>query len=149
MSMIKEFPPKELGCWQNLSSNDKEEWLQKACDRFFHDESYVIQSEANRTIEIDGKLIRDPLDFFCLFGEAVNGPGGYFGKCPHSFDDCLFEKFGLEFPSTIIWENYSATKKILPNFCKDIVDAMRTVHDRQSWYDGDKQAIQLVIKDNG
>ena len=24
------------------------------------------------------------------FGEAVNGPGGYFGSDFHGFDDCLF-----------------------------------------------------------
>jgi RNAse (barnase) inhibitor barstar len=149
MSKIDEFPPKALGQWRSLSSSEKEVWLQKACDRFFHDESYAIQSVANRTIEIDGKLIHEPLDFFCLFGEAVNGPGGYFGKCLDSFDDCLFEKFGLEFPSTVVWKDYSETKKLLPDFCETLLDAMRTVHERQSWYGGAKHAIQLVVENNG
>jgi hypothetical protein len=149
MSKIIKFPPNELGNWRKLSSEEKDEWLERACDRFFHEESYVIHSAANRLIELDGSLIREPLDFFCLFGELVNGPGGYFGKCFQSFDDCLFGEFGLEYPSTIVWKNYASTKKVLPDFCEDMVDAMQTVHERQSWYEGPQKAIQLVIENNG
>ena len=31
----------------------------------------------------------------------------------------------------------------------DMVDAMQTVHERQSWYEGPQKAIQLVIENNG
>jgi RNAse (barnase) inhibitor barstar len=84
---------------------------------------------------------------FVSLGRLLTGRG-YFGKCGHSFDDCLFEKFGLEFPSTIVWKHYSETKELLPDFCEDLVEAMQTVHDRQAWYNGAKQAIELVFEDN-
>ncbi|MBQ4834849.1 barstar family protein [Pseudoalteromonas luteoviolacea] len=129
---MKKSPLNELGCWRELSTGGKELWLQSTCDRFFHDESFIIESMANRVIEIDGELINEPLDFFCLIGEMVNGAEGYFGQCFQSFDDCLFGGFGIEFPSTIVWKNFLATEKLLPNFCNDIVAAIQSVHERQS-----------------
>ena len=144
--MSELFPPEDLGRWTNLTSKEKEEWLISACNRFFEDESSTNRSLANRLIEIDGRLIKDELDFFCHFGEAVNGPGGYFGKCFQSFDDCLFGKFGLEFPSSILWSNYSAARAFLPDFCDDLTDAITTVHERQSWYKDNKQAIELILE---
>ena len=46
-------------------------------------------------------------------GEAVNGPGGYFGRSLHSLDDCFFGGFGLESPYTIVWREHALSRSVL------------------------------------
>jgi hypothetical protein len=43
---------------------------------------------------IDGCRIKSLDDFWLVMGEAVNGPGGYFGKNLDAFNDCLRGGFG-------------------------------------------------------
>ncbi|GGP72286.1 barstar family protein [Streptomyces sindenensis] len=43
---------------------------------------------------VDGRRIRTLEDFWLVMGEAVNGPGGYFGRGLDSFADCLRGGFG-------------------------------------------------------
>lgn len=43
---------------------------------------------------LDGKRIQTLEDFWRVMGEAVNGPGGYFGRGLDSFNDCLGGGFG-------------------------------------------------------
>lgn len=43
---------------------------------------------------LDGKQIQTLEDFWHVMGEAVNGPGGYFGRGLDSFNDCLGGGFG-------------------------------------------------------
>ncbi len=44
--------------------------------------------------ELDGSAINNPDDLYRLLGEAVNGPGGYFGANLDSLNDCLGGGFG-------------------------------------------------------
>ncbi|WP_439651333.1 barstar family protein [Microbulbifer guangxiensis] len=84
-----------------------------ACRRWFHDTCHSCIPKQGRIVEIPGELIRSALDFYCSIGEAVNGPGGYFGSEFHSFDDCLFGGFGLEAPYEIVWRNSEISKRHL------------------------------------
>lgn len=69
--------------------------------------------ESERIIAIRGDKI-DSLDAFLReFGEAVNGPGGYFGAGLDAFDDCLYGGFGIEAPFRIRWENSAASRRAL------------------------------------
>ncbi|MFE2423422.1 barstar family protein [Streptomyces hokutonensis] len=43
---------------------------------------------------LNGTQVRTLEDFWRLIGEAVNGPGGYFGKNLDAFADCLSGGFG-------------------------------------------------------
>jgi hypothetical protein len=58
-------------------------------------------------------LVDTLLGFYCAIGEAVNGPGGYFGLSMLAFDDCLFSGFGLEFPYTIVWRESQRSQRVL------------------------------------
>lgn len=44
--------------------------------------------------EMDGALVHSLADFYRLIGEAINGPGGYFGHNFGSLEDCLRGDFG-------------------------------------------------------
>ena len=46
------------------------------------------------TYEIDGDRIQGTDDFYTVVGEAVNGPGGYFGRNLDALRDCLHGGFG-------------------------------------------------------
>ena len=107
------FPPCILDRWVELNSQDKMQWLDMAKERCFVGSSQPYVPIPNRTIELRGELIIDELSFYCAFGEAVNGPGGYFGMSFHGFDDCLFGGFGLELPYTVIWRNSAISKRNL------------------------------------
>ncbi len=43
---------------------------------------------------IDGRQVGSLEDFYRVIGEAVNGPGGYFGSNLDAFDDCLHGGYG-------------------------------------------------------
>ncbi len=42
---------------------------------------------------------------YLALGEAVNGPGGYFGGCPDALVDCLRGTFGHTAPATLLWRD--------------------------------------------
>ncbi|MEU7913245.1 barstar family protein [Microbispora bryophytorum] len=42
-----------------------------------------------RTYDLDGSHITDKAGFHLAIGEAINGPGGYFGCNLDALDDCL------------------------------------------------------------
>ena len=44
--------------------------------------------------ELDGAQVHSLADFYRLIGEAINGPGGYFGHNFSSLEDCLRGDFG-------------------------------------------------------
>ncbi|GAA5067840.1 barstar family protein [Nocardia callitridis] len=52
---------------------------------------------------IDARNVDEPLAFFCAIGEAINGPGGYFGADLDGLADCLRGGFGVLPPFTLEW----------------------------------------------
>ncbi|MER7009230.1 barstar family protein [Dactylosporangium sp. NPDC000555] len=49
---------------------------------------------AGTTYDLDGRFVTDIEGFYCAIGEAINGPGGYFGWNLNALDDCLRGSFG-------------------------------------------------------
>jgi RNAse (barnase) inhibitor barstar len=109
-----QFPPVSRGEWRGLDEDGRRQWLDCAHHRFFYDCSEVAPSKSpGRVVVLDGSIVDDLLGFYCAIGEAVNGPGGYFGRSMHGFDDCLFSGFGLECPYTIVWKESERSKRAL------------------------------------
>jgi RNAse (barnase) inhibitor barstar len=83
---------------------------------------------------LDGNSFKDLNGFFLVFGEMINGEGGYFGKSMESFDDCLFGGYGMENPCAIIWK-YSSLSKVylgheaLFNWCQEQIDKKRYIDE--------------------
>ncbi|WP_234285352.1 barstar family protein, partial [Streptomyces venezuelae] len=50
-------------------------------------------------------LVTDEPGLWLALGEAVNGPGGYFGGDFHALHDCLGGDFGFTAPATLTWRN--------------------------------------------
>jgi hypothetical protein len=56
---------------------------------------------------------RAPRWFSCAVGEAVNGPGGYFGWNLDAFDDCLRGHWGARAPFTLVWHDAAVAREHL------------------------------------
>jgi RNAse (barnase) inhibitor barstar len=64
---------------------------------------------------IDGSRIRSLEDFWLAMGEAVNGPGGYFGRNLDAFSDCLGGGFGTPEDDDYIaaWHHHEQSRATL------------------------------------
>ncbi|MET7622096.1 barstar family protein [Streptomyces sp. NPDC005408] len=57
-----------------------------------------------RTYAIDGAEVTDLDAFWRVIGEAVNGPGGYFGRNLDAFADCLSGGMGTPDDGDFVFE---------------------------------------------
>ncbi|NRQ39611.1 hypothetical protein HII36_48450 [Nonomuraea sp. NN258] len=49
---------------------------------------------AGATYHLDGRFVTDIDAFYCALGEAINGPGGFFGHDLRSLEECLWGGWG-------------------------------------------------------
>ncbi|MDY0812710.1 barstar family protein [Kitasatospora purpeofusca] len=91
------------GSWARLDTRRRDAWLDlardRACRRTHRDRP------AGHAYELDGRNITDQPGLYLALGEAVNGPGGYFGGCLDGLVDCLRGTFGCTTPATILWRD--------------------------------------------
>lgn len=64
---------------------------------------------------VDGRRIESLEDFWLVMGEAVNGPGGYFGRNLDAFNDCLRGGFGTPEDDDYIveWHHHEQSRAAL------------------------------------
>lgn len=86
--------------WRGRTPDDAWRWLVKARDRQFRrmKSPGYAQHPAGSRFTIDGSLLRHEALFYCALGEAINGPGGYFGLSLISLTDCSAGGFGVQPP---------------------------------------------------
>ncbi|MGW0802654.1 barstar family protein [Nonomuraea sp. NPDC002799] len=56
-------------------------------------------------------------------GEAINGPGGYFGRNLDALDDCLRGGFGARAPFTLFWSDSHVARQSLTGTLEETDDA--------------------------
>ncbi|MEV6757649.1 barstar family protein [Streptomyces sp. NPDC051214] len=96
-------PPRAPGAWTALDTRHRGAWLdlvrERGCRRTHH------ARPSGHAYTLDGGHITDEPGLYLALGEAVNGPGGYFGGCLAALDDCLRGAFGYTAPATLLWRN--------------------------------------------
>lgn len=97
--------PVESNQWAGLSVSARAAWLEVA--RMYLPPA-GLEVRQDPVIMVDGANVEDPISFFCAIGEAVNGPGGYFGANLDSFEDCMHGGFGISGSATFILRNFRA-----------------------------------------
>ncbi|HEX7306772.1 barstar family protein [Lentzea sp.] len=65
------------------------------------------------TYDLDGRFVTDIEGFHCAIGEAINGPGGYFGWNLDALDDCLRGNFGAQTPFRLVWNDSAVAREHL------------------------------------
>ncbi|QIP87375.1 hypothetical protein GLX30_28885 [Streptomyces sp. Tu 2975] len=104
-------PPDTSGAWAGLDTRRRGAWhdlvRERGCRRVDRDRS------AGHAYELDGRHMSDEAGLYLALGEAVNGPGGYFGGCLAALDDCLRGNFGHTAPATLLWRDAETAREHL------------------------------------
>ncbi|MER5197281.1 barstar family protein [Streptomyces sp. NPDC002755] len=104
-------PPDAPGIWAGLETRQRGAWLdlvrERGC-RLAH-----RPRPAGHAYELDGRHITDEPGLYLALGEAVNGPGGYFGGCLDALVDCLRGNFGCTTPATLLWRDAATAREHL------------------------------------
>ncbi|MFJ9738818.1 barstar family protein [Streptomyces sp. NPDC101166] len=101
-------PPEASGAWAAADTRQRGAWLdlvrERGC-RLKHQDR-----QAGHAYELDGRHITDEPSLYLALGEAVNGPGGYFGGCLDALVDCLRGNFGYTAPATLVWRDAATAR---------------------------------------
>jgi hypothetical protein len=96
--------------WAHCGPEGRRYWLSTALDN--HD-AHQPDGAPGGTYHLDGRHITDEPGFFCALGEAVNGPGGYFGWGFSALVDCLHGHWGAARPFTLVWHDVHVARTCL------------------------------------
>jgi RNAse (barnase) inhibitor barstar len=73
----------------------------------------VPDRPAGSSYDLDGQFVTDIEGFYCAIGEAINGPGGYFGWNLDALHDCLRGGFGTRRPFRLVWHHSTVARQHL------------------------------------
>lgn len=99
--------PAEPGMWSGYDSGLRREWSGAA---LAHRPRGTPDKPAGTTYSLDGLNVTDLAGFYCAIGEAVNGPGGYFGWNADALHDCLTGGWGAVRPFQLIWHDAATAR---------------------------------------
>ncbi|WP_235332262.1 barstar family protein [Paenibacillus terrae] len=101
---LKGTHPVESHIWRGFSKQEQASWL-TVIRLYSAPHLSSKRDERGEIYTIEGEYISDFTTFFIALGEAINGPGGYYGFSLDSISDCLCGGFGALGPFTIHWKN--------------------------------------------
>ncbi|MES4900952.1 MULTISPECIES: barstar family protein [unclassified Streptomyces] len=104
-------PPTAPNQWAGYGTGDRELWLD--CVRERGRGPAVPAAPPGRVYEVDGRHITDVPGLYLALGEAMRGPGGYFGGNADALDDCLCGGFGVTTPCTLVWHDAQVARRSL------------------------------------
>lgn len=102
--------PQKCGLWKNLPKDSKIKWLNEVRIKWFKRKHKSDRIGKDKIIYLEGNDIQDEPSFLLALGEAINGPGGYFGGCLDALNDCLCGDCGILPPFTVVWKDHQVLK---------------------------------------
>lgn len=102
--------PAEPNLWARHGAGARDCWLGLALG---NGPRRRPDAEPGATYHLDGRHITDESGFYCALGEAMNGPGGYFGRGLDALADCLCGDFGALPPFTLVWHDAHVARSCL------------------------------------
>jgi hypothetical protein len=117
-------PPARKGLWAELPLDKRQAWLEVVSLYRRKDALRVAGAEDATEFFMDGVNIEDLSSFFCALGEAINGPGGYYGWNFPALVDCLAGGFGARAPFILHWSEFDVARRSLSRELE--------LHDKQS-----------------
>ncbi|MDX3487247.1 MULTISPECIES: barstar family protein [unclassified Streptomyces] len=115
--------PVKPGEWASHPSDWHESWIHVVQTAWFDSGRSTTRYETGGTAVIDGSGFTTRDGFYCALGEAVNGPGGYFGSNRDAIIDCLrtMRRDGAA-PFRLVWHNFAASREVLgSDFTESVV----------------------------
>jgi hypothetical protein len=112
--------PTERNEWAGYDSSLRRHWL--LCAKADHRRVTRPDRPAGVTYHLDGSFATDLCGCYCALGEAVNGPGGYFGDDLDALDDALRHGHGATTPFRLVWHDAAVARAhLVPG------------HERRGW----------------
>lgn len=111
----------EKGEWLQWPVSYQNAWLHVVQNSWFASNRKAARYGVSEVVDLDGGQISTKSGFFCALGEAVNGPGGYFGSNLDALADCISSSDGEGPPVKIVWRNFQASQKSLDHVFLDSV----------------------------
>ena len=102
--------PGERNQWAGYDRTLRHVWLGMALS---HAGTGAPDRAAGTAYELDGRFVTDIEGFYCAIGEAINGPGGYFGWNLDAFHDCLKGRWGAGTPFRLVWREAAVAREHL------------------------------------
>ncbi|MBD8496953.1 barstar family protein [Paenibacillus arenosi] len=106
--------------WTELSDKQRVGWLEVTRLNYNTINRNHTQDQENGEYELNGKHVDDATSFFCALGEAINGPGGYYGYDLLSMTDCLCGSFGAVPPFNINLQGANGKLKQEQKFLQEL-----------------------------
>ncbi|MFI9013102.1 barstar family protein [Streptomyces griseus] len=117
--------PVERGEWARLPSDRHGSWLHVVQTAWFASGRNATRYGTGATAVVDGSGFTTRDGFYCALGEAVNGPGGYFGSNRDAVWDCLrTTRSDGAAPFRLVWRHVAASRQALGSDFTDSVLAL-------------------------
>ncbi|MEV0119501.1 barstar family protein [Streptomyces sp. NPDC050844] len=118
--------PLEMGEWLRWPESHQAAWLHVAQNSWFTSNRRAARYGVDDVVHLDGVHISTKSGFFCSLGEAVNGPGGYYGSNLDALADCISSNCGEGPPLKIVWRHFQASRESLDSsFLDSVMEVMR------------------------
>jgi RNAse (barnase) inhibitor barstar len=101
--------PSQLNLWADYSRELRHQWAGVALGN----RSDTPDRPTGATYNLDGRCVTNIEGFYCAIGEAINGPGGYFGWNLDALHDCLRGGFGAQTPFRLVWHDSAVAREHL------------------------------------
>ncbi|WP_416900841.1 barstar family protein [Micromonospora echinospora] len=116
----------EKGEWLQWPASQHAAWLHVVQNSWFAANRSAARYGLDEVALLDGAQVSTRSGFFCALGEAVNGPGGYFGSNLDALADCISSEVGEGPLAKIVWRNFRASRESLDrDFLNSIMGVMR------------------------
>ncbi|MEV6348474.1 barstar family protein [Actinoplanes sp. NPDC051851] len=105
--------PTELNRWSGYDALLRHEWAGAA---LAHHQQRPDRPGGTE-FHLDGSHVTDEDGFYCAIGEAINGPGGYFGWNPGALHDCALGGWGAAPGFRLIWHDAAVARRhLIPGY---------------------------------
>jgi RNAse (barnase) inhibitor barstar len=104
--------PQKRGEWRKLLRGWHPSWLHVVQTAWFHSGRTASRYGSEGPFIIDGSGFQSIESLHCEMGEAINGPGGYFGSNLDALADCLRSSAGVR-SFELIWDNCDLSEEAL------------------------------------
>ncbi|UMP04910.1 barstar family protein [Amycolatopsis sp. EV170708-02-1] len=101
--------PSRRNLWAGYDRDMRHRWAGVALGHL----SGAPDGPPGTTYDLDGRFVTDIEGFYCALGEAINGPGGYFGWNLDALEDCLRGGFGAQAPFHLVWHESAVAREHL------------------------------------
>ncbi|MFG3133301.1 barstar family protein [Streptomyces tendae] len=114
------------GEWVGYPVESHDSWLHVVQNSWFETGHAAKRYGVGEICVIDGSQIVGEGSFYCALGEAVNGPGGYFGSTLDGLADCLASSRNASAPFKLVWEHFSgAQERMGASLAASAMDVLR------------------------